>query len=163
VKRTTIEPFVAATLIACKGYFFEEPEQGFPSVIKDLGQTTEQWDISAIISLGGDAKGTIVLSINEKLALYLAGKVTGEVSTIIDDEVLDVFAEGVNIIAGNAKKDLTEYTRIILGLPTIVHGKINRIKLSNQLRDTAMAIPFHFSEGTMMLSVGLEDEAGYRI
>jgi chemotaxis protein CheX len=120
----------------------------------------QEWDLSAVIGLTGEARGAVVISMKKDLAVKLTGILTGSEHTGIDDDVVDAIGEIVNIIAGNVKKNLEEAFRLVISLPTIVQGKEHSVRWpSNQAR--IICIPFRIFENTTFnLSVAIEAVAG---
>ncbi len=118
------------------------------------------WDVSAIIGLTGEARGAVVISMTEPLALRLTGILTGNTHTVLDDEVVDAIGEIINIIAGNAKRGLEESFRLVISLPTIVRGKHHAIMWpTDQAR--IICIPFRIFENEFfVLSVAIETGGG---
>ncbi len=120
-----IEPFVRV----CESVF-----QSFLNFTISVGRpylcdssSTNDWDISGIIGLTGEARGAVVLSMKESLALNITSLLSGNSKSKVDEEVIDAVGELVNIIAGNAKKGLEETFRLVISLPTIVHGNNHTI------------------------------------
>jgi chemotaxis protein CheX len=113
------------------------------------------WDISAVIGLTGEGRGAVVISMETALALKLTDSLTGQKHTSLDDEAVDAVGEIVNIIAGNAKRELEESFRLVISLPTIVKGKEHTIMWPvSQVR--IICIPFTLLEHTFYLSVAIE-------
>ena len=114
------------------------------------------WDISGIIGLTGEARGAVVISMREELAISLTAVLTGKTHKKLDDDVVDAVGEIINIIAGNVKQELEEIYRLVISLPTIVRGKEHSINWpDNQAR--VICIPFNTSgKDIFILSVALE-------
>jgi len=115
-----------------------------------------EWDISAIIGLTGEARGAVVISMKQDLAIKLTTILTGNDYNSLDDDVIDAIGELINIIAGNVKQELEEAFRLVISLPTIVRGKEHSINWTdNQTR--VICIPFTASKKeSFTLSVALE-------
>jgi chemotaxis protein CheX len=127
------------------------PERSF-FINKDA---VHDWDISGIIGLTGEARGAVVISMQTALALKITDILTGRQHTSMDDETVDAIGEIVNIIAGNAKRELEESFRLIISLPTIVKGKNHTIQWPvSQVR--IIGIPFTILNDTFDLSVAIE-------
>jgi chemotaxis protein CheX len=121
-----IQPFIDVCRNVFKEFIKTELEVDRPYFVdKDV---VNEWDISAVIGLTGEARGAVVISMKKSLALRLTDILTGTAHTDIDAEVIDAIGEIVNIIAGNAKKGLEEAFRLVISLPTIVRGKGHTIK-----------------------------------
>lgn len=152
-----IEPFLEATSVVFKDFFKAEPEHQNPYLIKR--EDEHNWELSAIIGIAGEAKGVVVLSFPEKLAMELTSKLVGQEVTSIDDDVIDTIGEVVNIIAGNAKKGF-EHVRLVISLPAIITGKNHSISWPGSTIPI-IGIPYKIFSGDFILSVGLENVIGY--
>jgi chemotaxis protein CheX len=147
VCKNVFKEFVGCELSADRPYF-EEKE-----MIND-------WDISAVIGLTGEARGAVVISMKTALAIRLTDILTGSNHTTLDEEAVDAIGEIVNIIAGNVKKSLEESFRLIISLPTIVQGKEHMIKWPSG-HTRIICIPFNiFENETFALSVAIESIKG---
>ncbi|MCL2472706.1 MAG: chemotaxis protein CheX [Treponema sp.] len=115
-----------------------------------------EWDISGIIGLTGEARGAVVISMKQDLAIKLTSILTGTSHKNLDDDVVDAVGELINIIAGNVKQQLEDDFRLVISLPTIVKGKEHTINWpENQAR--VICIPFVTSgKDNFILSVALE-------
>jgi chemotaxis protein CheX len=147
VCKNVFKEFVGCDLSADRPYFEEK-------------ETINDWDISAVIGLTGEARGAVVISMKTTLAIRLTDILTESTHTELDEEVVDAIGEIVNIIAGNVKKNLEESFRLIISLPTIVQGKEHIIKWPNgQVR--IICIPFNIFENEIfVLSVAIESIKG---
>ncbi|GHV85549.1 hypothetical protein AGMMS50230_11570 [Spirochaetia bacterium] len=147
VSKSTFKDFVGAELTAGRPYFLEK-------------EKPNDWDISGIIGLSGEARGAVVIGMKSALAIRLTDMLTNSKHTSIDDEVVDAIGEIVNIIAGNAKKGLEEAFRLIISLPTIVEGPKHQIKWPHE-QARIICIPFTIFEGdSFTLSVAIESVKG---
>ena len=149
-----IQPFIKV----CKNVFHEflglDLEAKLPYFM-EKDEATE-WDVSGIIGLTGEARGAVVISMREELAIKLTSILTASEHSGLDADVVDAVGEIINIIAGNAKQELEEAFRLIISLPTIVRGREHSINWPNgQAR--VICIPFSISEkDSFTLSVALE-------
>jgi len=118
-------------------------------------ETSSEWDISGIIGLTGEARGAVVISMNDDLAIKITGKLTGKMHKVLYDEVVDAVGELINIIAGNVKQELEDAFRLVISLPTIVKGKEHSINWpTTQAR--VICIPFTVGPDSFALSIALE-------
>ena len=143
VTKTTFSSFVGVELTVDRPFFMEK-------------SAANEWDISGLIGLSGEARGAMVIGLKADLAIKLTDMLTGQSHNSIDDDVADAIGEIINIIAGNAKKELEESYRLIISLPTIVTGGGHQIKWPhNQTR--IICIPFGlFENDSFILSVAIE-------
>ncbi|MDR3167491.1 MAG: chemotaxis protein CheX [Treponema sp.] len=147
VCKNVFKEFVGCELLVDRPYFEEK-------------ETINDWDISAVIGLTGEARGAVVISMKTVLAIRLTDILTGSGHTNLDEEVVDAIGEIVNIITGNVKKSLEESFRLIISLPTIVQGKEHMIKWPNG-HTRIICIPFNiFENETFVLSVAIESIKG---
>ena len=140
-----IQPFIDACKSVFKDFLGAELTEERP-YFAETG-AVQEWDLSAVIGLTGEARGAVVISMKKDLAVKLTGILTGSEHTSIDDDVVDAIGEIVNIIAGNVKKNLEEAFRLVISIPTIVQGREHSVKWpSNQAR--IICIPFNIFENT---------------
>jgi chemotaxis protein CheX len=149
-----IQPFIDVCINVFKDFLGCELAVERPYFIDS--HSVEEWDVSAVIGLAGEARGAVVISMKKDLALKLTDILTESKHHSLDDEVVDAIGEIINIIAGNAKKGLEESFRLVISLPTIIEGKRHSIKWpNNQAR--IICIPFLiFEKESFFLSVAIE-------
>jgi CheY-specific phosphatase CheX len=77
--------------------------------------------VAAMVGLTGeDTRMTVIIRLDEGLALKTASAMLGEEFSAWGPAVEDVVAELANIVAGNLKPHLRQ--GLALSLPTVVHG-----------------------------------------
>lgn len=146
-----INPFVQATV----GLF--QDFVGVPVTAKKPYLRTDPNDleeVSGIIGLAGETVGAVVLSFSRESAIQVISKMEGRPYQALTNDVIDGVGELVNIIAGNAKKDLSEF-RIDISLPGIVTGKNYQIHWPEGI--PVIAIPFDSEYGRFSVNVSLRD------
>ncbi|KGE72050.1 chemotaxis protein CheX [Spirochaeta lutea] len=149
-----IQPFVEVCESVFRDFLQTEVRADRPHFI-DRSEANN-WDISAVIGLTGEARGAVVISMKLNLALSLTSTLTGQQHTGLDDEVVDAIGEVVNIIAGNAKRGLEESFRLVISLPTIVRGNNHSVIWPTE-QTRIICIPFRLPSGdTFCLSVAIE-------
>jgi chemotaxis protein CheX len=112
-----------------------------PFFISTNTSEKEDWDISGVIGLSGDARGAVAVSFKTDLAILLTNKLTGTEHTSLDDDVTDAVGELVNIITGNAKKRLESNYNLVISLPSIVKGGGHAIVWSRE-HAQILCLPF---------------------
>ena len=149
-----IQPFIKVCKNVFQEFVGQKVDAKMPYFMEKIA--VNEWDISAIIGLTGEARGAVVISMKQDLAIKLTSTLTGIEYTSLDDDVVDAIGELVNIIAGNVKQELEESFRLVISLPTIVRGKEHSINWpDNETR--VICIPFTASEtDSFTLSVALE-------
>jgi chemotaxis protein CheX len=153
-----IQPFIKVCTSVFKSFIGEELGTGRP-YFSDKDAVNE-WDVSAVIGLTGEARGAVVISMKKELAIRLTDILSGTAHNSLDEEVVDAIGEIVNIIAGNVKRELEELFRLVISLPTIVKGKEHSINWPNT-QTRVICIPFSiFGSDTFNLSVAIEAVSG---
>lgn len=84
------------------------------------------YDVSGLIGLSGKVIGSVAMSFPEPSALAICNKFMGAAYTDMSEDILDAVGELVNIVAGNAKKGLSEFD-IEISLPNVIVGHNHRI------------------------------------
>jgi len=123
-------------------------------------ETQSDWDISGVIGFTGEARGAVVISMKQHMAIKLTAAITGAEHETVDDDVVDAVGELINIIAGNVKQGLEDAFRLVISLPTIIRGKEHSfVWPDNKAR--VICIPFAISESdSFTLSIALEAVKG---
>lgn len=152
VKVEHINPFVVATVETFKSMLRSTVTPGKLMLIKG---NRIQSDISGIIGLSGGAKGCIILSFPRITALKTVSEFISEKVLAIDDVVKDAVGELANIVAGAAKKDLTQYN-INISLPTVIIGEGHEVQGGKDV--IPLAMPFESAFGPFHLIVSFKSE-----
>ena len=131
-----------STMLNCKvertGLGFEENNQAI-------------YPVSGIIGLSGKARGTLVLSMEESVALKAASTMLMTEMSIVDDDVMDAVGELTNMVCGTAKAKLAEYS-LSMSLPNVIYGKECRLHFPQGSHQ--ILIPFKCEWGALALQVG---------
>lgn len=152
VKVEHLNPFIAATKETFKSML---QTQIVPGKLFLLSSSKVQHDISGIIGLSGGAKGTIALSFPKICALKAVSQFIGEKVVTIDDGVKDAIGELANIVAGAAKRDLSQY-KISISLPTVIVGDNHEIQGGKEV--IPLGVPFESPFGNFCLIVSFKSE-----
>jgi chemotaxis protein CheX len=148
-----INPFLHAAVNLFRNHLGVEITNGTPYINTDSQNLNE---ISAIIGLAGDTVGAVVLSFTRSTAIEMISLFSGKPYQALSKEVIDGVGELVNILAGNAKKGLTEF-RIEISLPGVVTG--NKYKINWPKGIPVITIPFKSNLGDFTVNVSLKDIA----
>ncbi|MDR1617543.1 MAG: chemotaxis protein CheX [Treponema sp.] len=149
-----IQPFVKVCTEVFKQFVGYDLATSRPFFLER--EAVNEWDVSAVIGLTGEARGAVVISMKNDLAIKITNTLTGAAHESLDEEVLDAIGEIVNIVAGNVKRELEESFRLVISLPTIVRGKEHSIKWPHS-HTRVICIPFTVSGvDTFHLSVAIE-------
>jgi chemotaxis protein CheX len=146
-----INPFLSASI-----NLFQEhlgiPLKNLPPFVNNDNQNLNE--VSAIIGLAGETAGAVVLSFDRDTAVRIISKFSSIPYQALSNDVIDGVGELVNIIAGNAKKDLKDY-KIDISLPGVITGKSYKINWPKGV--PVITIPFQSSYGNFTVNVSLRD------
>ena len=149
-----IQPFIKVCKNVFQDFVGVELEAKIPHFSRK--DSLSEWDISGVIGLTGEARGAVVISMKQNLAISLTAILTGSEHKGLDDDVVDAVGELINIIAGNVKQELEDAFRLVISLPTIVRGKEHSINWPDS-QTRVICIPFETSKADQFtLSVALE-------
>jgi len=148
-----INPFLKATIDSFTTMVHMTPQPGKPYINRGNGV---HYDVSGVIGLSGEAKGSIVISFPRVTALKVVSSFLGEKVMSLNDEVSDAIGELANIIAGAAKKDLTDF-KINISLPTVIIGQNHNIVEPKDVM--CMVVPFKCEGGDFDLAVNLKSNS----
>jgi chemotaxis protein CheX len=149
-----ITPFIEVCTIVFKGMVKCDLVAGRSYFI--AREDFQQWDISGIISISGEARGMVSLSMKAETAVRITESITGSKHTYMDSDVVDAIGEIVNVITGNAKRKLEGMFKLIISLPCIIKGRAHMIALP-LTRKRLLCIPFKiFGEEHVYLSIALD-------
>lgn len=151
MKAKYINPFLNATMGLFRDFLGLKVSSGKPFVLDDPQDLS---DVSALIGLAGETTGSVVLSFSHDTALKVISNMAGKEYQFLGSEVLDGVGELVNIIAGNAKKDLDEF-RISISLPGVITGNSYRINWPKGV--PVITIPFTSEIGDFTVNVSLKE------
>ncbi|MDD5673527.1 MAG: chemotaxis protein CheX [Chitinivibrionales bacterium] len=145
-----INPFINATILLFKTMVHLDAFAGKPALKK---QPFPAYDVSGIIGLSGDAQGSVAISFPRLVALKVVSAFLGSEIKIMGSEVVDGIGELANIIAGNAKQDLSQYN-LSISLPQVVVG--NDHVISGQTGIPAIIIPMTCSLGNFAIEISFK-------
>jgi len=124
---------------------FMESKPGRPS-LKPENDSIALGDISAVIELTGESKGSIGVSFSKSCILQVAKQMFGEEYTEINDEIEDMIGEIVNMVSGEARRELAKLGfHFSAGIPVSVTGENHELKHYVQAR--IILIPFMTQSG----------------
>lgn len=146
-----INPFINASLNLFRDFMKLTVKTGKPFVLSDPNNLQ---GVSAIIGLAGDTTGALVLSFSRETAIAMVSRLEGKQYIALGAEILDGVGEMVNIIAGNAKKDLLDY-KIMISLPGIITGNDYRINWPQGV--PVISIPIESDAGSFSINVSIKE------
>jgi len=148
-----LNPFINATQSVFRSMMEVDPVPGKPFLM-DLLSDEYAFDISGIIGLSGEATGAVVISLPKLTALRAVSRFARMDVKIFDQTVVDAIGELINIIAGNAKRDLSEYT-LAISLPSVVTGHLHKLNWPTGV--PVVSVPFSSNIGDFSISVSLRE------
>ncbi len=151
MKAKYINPFLNASMVLFREFMGIKVEAGKPYILED---PNELKGVSAIIGLAGETTGAVVLSFSRETAIQMVSKMEGIHYVALGAEVLDGVGEMINIIAGNAKKDLMDF-HISISLPGVITGNSYRINWPQGI--PVISIPYESEFGPFSVNVSLRE------
>jgi chemotaxis protein CheX len=152
------KPFIDAAKNIFKTMVSTELETGKPTIKEGL---VSKGDISSIIGMTGtcerrgetsEFKGQLVISFPKKTFLKVASAMLYENFTELNEDNSDTGAEIINMIMGNAKRDLTPLGyKMGMATPTTVSGAAHEIKYINGVR--IIVIPMKCTHGDFFVEI----------
>ncbi|HVN95663.1 MAG TPA: chemotaxis protein CheX [Syntrophorhabdaceae bacterium] len=87
-------------------------------------ERTTSGDVTGIMGLVGDKKGTITISFREKGAMFVFQTLVGDECSSVTPDVVDAIGELTNIISGQARKEFEKAgINLKASIPMVVVGK----------------------------------------
>lgn len=115
------------------------------------------YEVSGIIGLSGKASGTVVVSVDESVAMSITEAMLGERPDSVNSDVIDAVGEVTNMIAGRAKSQLEQFA-MSLAMPTVITGKNHVINFGSAAQ--TIGIPYTSPWGDLTVEVGLVEKPG---
>ncbi len=144
-----INPFINATTNVLKTMAFAACTAGKPYLKKD---DTATGDVTGVIGLTGDANGTIAVTFDEGSILKIVSNMFGEKMESLNHEISDAVGELVNMISGQARRELEETGRFFnAAIPSVISGKGHSI--IHYTDGPKIAIPFTTEGGLFTIEV----------
>ena len=136
-----VNPFIVATQTVFKSMFNIDMTMDKP-VLKHTKVASA--DVTGVMGLVGDAKGTICMSFRKAGALYLYKTLVGDERDEIGPDIVDCIGELTNITSGQARKELENAgINLKASIPTIIVGSNVELHIMTAL--PIVSLPFHFS------------------
>jgi chemotaxis protein CheX len=148
-----VNPFIMSTIETFKTMMKIDVVAQKPMLKRDSGL---MYDISGIIGLSGNAQGSISLSFPKIVALKTVSAMVGAEIKIIGPDITDAIGEIVNIIAGNAKQNLTQFN-LTISLPNVIVGKDHSVASPSGI--ATIVVPFTSAIGDFAMEVSLKTKS----
>lgn len=150
VKVEHVNPFVTSTMETFTKMIGIDAKPGKLQLKKGSGQ---DYDITGIIGISGGAKGMVSLSFPKASAVAITNKFVGLNCTEITPDVIDAIGELANIVAGYAKRGLSEFN-ISISLPSVITGAGHHVMEPKDV--FSFVVPFDTPAGPFHLAVSLK-------
>ncbi len=148
-----INPFIDSLVSNLEQMTSIQAERLDLSVSKEARTSAE---ISGIIGLGGEVRGSAIISFPLGIALRVASAMFMEELTEINDDVKDAVGEFANIVIGNARNKLVDSgLSVTISTPTIIVGVDH--KISHPLNIPFLVIPFKTELGIFQVNIGIKE------
>lgn len=152
MKAEIINPFAASTVSVFATMLGCQLTRG--SLQLRSNRLRPEYEINGLVGLTGVVSGTVVLSMQEQVALHAAEAMLGRGSlpNCVNDEVIDAVGEITNMVAGAAKAYLSAY-ELNLSIPTVIIGKNTRIGFNSKV--DPICVPYQSPWGPLQVEVGI--------
>lgn len=151
-----INPFIISTKKVLSTMAFMESKPGKP-YLKPENDAKALGDISAVIELSGESKGSIGISFTKDCILQVASQMFGQDFTQIDEEIRDMVGEIVNMVSGEARRELAKLGfHFSAGIPVTSLGPGHDIKHFVQAR--VILIPFETKSGEYFIEASFDSK-----
>ena len=140
-----INPFIIATrkVLSTMAFMDSKPSKPY---LKAEGDYKALGDISAVIELSGESKGSIGISFTKKCILQVAKQMFGEEYTELNEDIQDMIGEIVNMVSGEARRELAKLGfHFSAGIPVMSKGEDHLLQHFVQAR--IITIPFKTASG----------------
>jgi len=115
-------------------------------------------DVSAVMTLSGEARGSLAASFTFDLLQHVIMSMLGERVTQVDNHVKDMVGELTNMISGVARRFFSQQgLRMVASLPMVVSGKGSI--LPHGLQGPLLVIPFKGPEGELFVETGFREKS----
>lgn len=136
-----INPFILAAQSVFKTMLGIDASLSKP-VLKTERKTSG--DVTGIMGLVGDKKGTITISFREKGAMFVFQTLIGDTPPSVTPDVVDSIGELTNIISGQARKEFEKAgINLKASIPMVVVGK--EVEMNFITTIPIVQLPFNFT------------------
>lgn len=144
-----LNPFIFATrkVLKMMAYMDSSPRKPY---LKGIGDVKGLGDISSVISVSGECKGSIGISFSTKCILQVAYQMFSEEYDGLTDEIVDMVGEIVNMVSGDARQELVKLGfHFSAGIPVTTLGDGH--ELVHNVKDRVIVIPFETEYGEFFI------------
>jgi len=136
-----INPFIVAAQVVFKTMLGIDVDMGKPQ-LKNTCVTSGE--VTGIMGLAGDKKGTVAISFRETGAKYVYKTLIGDECETINQDVVDAVGEITNIISGQARKEFEKKgINLNAAIPMVIVGK--QVEMNFITKLPIISLPFYFT------------------
>lgn len=144
-----IKPFIMATRKVIKTMAFTDSKPKKP-YLKNENDSKGLGDISAVIELTGECKGSVGLSFKKDCIIKIAYQMLGEEYIEINNDVSDMVGELVNMISGDARRELVKFGfNFTAGIPAMTSG--DNHQMQHSVNERTIVVPFQTDSGDFFI------------
>ncbi|USN98336.1 MAG: chemotaxis protein CheX [Phycisphaeraceae bacterium] len=114
-------------------------------------------DVSGIIGMSGDVKGSVILSFKLDAAESIVALFCGERMDPDHADFADAIGELVNMVCGGAKAMFTDKKRVSISCPSVIVGKDHGVCLPSDV--PCVLIPCSTDCGEFVIEVAIRENA----
>lgn len=151
-----INPFILATrkVLSTMAFMDSRPRKPF---LKKEGDFKALGDISSVIELTGESKGSIAISFTQSCILQVALQMFGQKYIEIDADIVDMVGEIVNMVSGEARRELAKLGfTFSAGIPVAIEGTNHDIK--HYVNARIILIPFQTKSGDYFIEAAFDSK-----
>ena len=140
-----IQSFILATrkVLSTMAFMESKPKKPY---LKSEEKFEAYGEISGVIELNGESRGSIGIKFSEDCILKIALQMLGEEFDKITDDIADMVGELVNMISGDARRELVKLGfNFTAGIPVMSKGLNHQIK--HFVQERVIIIPFQTDGG----------------
>jgi chemotaxis protein CheX len=156
------KPFISATRNVFETMANSKINPGAPQIKKEKkswGDYSATLGLTGVITTDGvkkEFRGMLVISFPEQTYLKIASAILMEEHLSYNDDIADVGGEIVNIIVGNAKRDLNELGLVTeMAVPTMISGPEHIINYPKAAQ--IVLIPMDSDHGKFFMEICYSD------
>jgi chemotaxis protein CheX len=150
--RKILTPFINATVSVMSTMAQTVPCAGAPY----QKEGKKSWgSVTGLIGLmGTNITGNMVLSFEDATIIDIVNKMLMEQFSAINQEISDAVGEITNMVAGGAKRELSDFGySISMATPMVIVGK--DIQLTQLSSDPVFVVPFQTNSGRFVLETNI--------
>ena len=115
-------------------------------------------EVTGIVNLTGSGRGTVAVTFDKEMILYIVSSITAEKAEKIDTVAIDTVGELTNMISGRVVDKLARIGfDLNLSVPKVMHGKNHQVP--HHTSGPKIAIPFASPKGNITVEFSFDKKA----